>query len=339
MKKVLFVLFTLMLVFIAGCKDEVNNNQDKHSELSKDQDSTYAFTGLPADGPTNNRMVAVMVNNHAKARPQTGLSQADIVFELLAEGNITRFLALYQSELPSVIGPVRSAREYYFDLAHAYDAIYVYHGAADFIDQMIQDKGIDHLNGSLYDNDGILFKRESFRKPPHNSYLQLNALYDKAEEKGYDVTAAYEALPFAEAGSEVTGTPATLAKVGYSNNPSEVVQYTFRQDSGSYIRSNGQQQTIDMETEEPIEVSNVLIMEAHHEVIDQSGRRAIDLDSGGKAYLLQKGVLQEVEWKRQAGRIIPVKNGKEVPFVPGKTWINVIPKQPGLQEIVTISSE
>nr|WP_286168695.1 DUF3048 domain-containing protein [Roseburia sp. 1XD42-34] len=329
---------------MAGCKDEVNNNQDKHSELEnkneapKDQDSTYAFTGLPADGRTNNRMVAVMVNNHAKARPQAGLSQADIVFELLAEGDITRFLALYQSELPPVIGPVRSAREYYFDLAHAYNAIYVYHGAADFIDQTIQDKGIDHLNGSLYDNDGILFKRESFRKPPHNSYLQIDALYDEAEEKGYDVTATYEALPFAEAGSEVTGPLAPVVKVGYSNNPSEVVQYTFRQDSGRYTRSNGQQQTIEMETEDPIEVSNVLIMEAHHEVIDESGRRAIDLDSGGKAYLLQKGVLQEVKWERQAGRIIPVKNGKEIPFIPGKTWINVIPKQPGLQEIVTISS-
>src|SRR5690625_7813177 len=88
-----------------------------------------------------------MINNHPAARPQSGLSQADIVFEMLAEGNMTRFLAFFQSEQPEVVGPVRSAREYYFDLAEGYDALYVYHGAAKFINAMINDRYIVYLKG------------------------------------------------------------------------------------------------------------------------------------------------------------------------------------------------
>src|SRR5690625_2486555 len=146
----------------------------------------YPLTGVGTDEGVDNRIVSVMVNNHPKARPQSGLSQADMVFEILAEGDITRFLALFQSEQPDVVGPVRSAREYYFTLADGYDALYVYHGAADFVNDMIINRGIPSLNGAQYDNNGHLFKREDFRKAPHNSYLLFDGVYDVAEQKGYD---------------------------------------------------------------------------------------------------------------------------------------------------------
>ena len=65
------------------------------------------------------------------------------------------------------------------------------------------------------------------------------------------------------------------------------------------------------------------------------GRKDIDLKSGGKGYLLQMGKVNEVEWKNDNGRIVPVKNGEEVPFVQGKTWVNVVPTNPGLQNSVS----
>ena len=69
-----------------------------------------------------------MVNNHPKARPQSGLHKADIVYEILAEGDVTRFLPYFQSEKPENIGPVRSARDYYIDLAKGLNALYIAHG-------------------------------------------------------------------------------------------------------------------------------------------------------------------------------------------------------------------
>ena len=74
------------------------------------------------------RPVLATINNHPLARPQSGISDADIVYELVAEGNVTRFLALFQSELPEEIGPIRSARDYFIHIAKGLDAFYVAHG-------------------------------------------------------------------------------------------------------------------------------------------------------------------------------------------------------------------
>ncbi|APC47174.1 DUF3048 domain-containing protein [Virgibacillus halodenitrificans] len=345
MRKLLFSLLILMLI-LAGCSKEerkAENSESKEnsvqekSQIPDKQEKVYPLTGKEATDNINQRMIGVMVNNHTKARPQTGLSQADMVFEILAEGQITRFLALFQSELPEVVGPVRSAREYYFELAKGYGALYIYHGAAGFVNDMIKDRGIEHLDGAMYDNDGNLFKRESFRKAPHNSYLQVDAVYDVASEKGYKTTHEYEPLPFLSKKEvkELSGEPAKHAKITYSENPMEIVEYEYNGD-GAYKRFNDGEQTVELNTEEAIQVENVLIVETDHKIIDKAGRRSVDMTSGGDAYLLQNGQVQKLQWENRDGRIIPVKDGNAVGFVPGKTWINVIPSSPGLQQMVTI---
>lgn len=348
LRKSLFGLIIVLLIILAGCsKDKENagdspessyNGKTKESPKTTEEVAhVYPFTGKEADeDDVGQRMVSVMVNNHPKARPQTGLSNADIVFEILAEGQITRFLALFQSELPEVVGPVRSAREYYFNLADGYNALYVYHGAADFVNEMISNQGIEHMNGSNYDNDGHLFKRESFRKAPHNSYLQMGTVNEVAAGKGYETTLDYEPLPFLAEEETVEGNPAIDIEIVYSEQLHNKVSYHYDEESGRYLRSSDGEPTVELDTEEPIGVENVFIVETDHEVIDDAGRRKVDMEGGGDAYLMQKGKMQQVEWKNEDGRIIPVKEGKPVPFVPGQTWINVIPKDPGLKNMITV---
>src|SRR5699024_9329825 len=115
------ILFILMMT---GCTNDkqarksqdLSINEREGQELEQfEVGSEYFFplTGLETSEPSTDRIVSVMVNNHPAARPQSGLSQADLVFEILAEGNITRLLAMFQSEKPDIVGPVRSARPYY----------------------------------------------------------------------------------------------------------------------------------------------------------------------------------------------------------------------------------
>ena len=350
LKKQLFWLITVLLIILVGCSEDKKNAEDSPEssyngngktknppETTEEAKHIYPFTGEETDGDVGQRMIGVMVNNHPEARPQTGLSSADIVFEILAEGRITRFLALFQSDLPEVVGPVRSAREYYFNLADGYGALYVYHGAADFVNDMIANQGIDHMNGSNYDNDGHLFKRESFRKAPHNSYLQMNAVKEVADGKGYEMTSDHEALPFLKEGEDVEGEPATAVDIVYSKRLHNQVSYKYDEDSGRYLRSSDGEPTVDLDTDEQVGVENLFIVETYHEVIDDAGRRKVDMKSGGNAYLLMKGKVQHVEWKNEDGRIIPVKDGKPVPFASGHTWINVIPTDPGIESSVTVS--
>ncbi|MFC0302183.1 DUF3048 domain-containing protein [Virgibacillus soli] len=352
MKKVTIALVLLLLLITMGCKkdtakerEDASNDQMKQEEKSKEnQDGlkhTYPFTGLQTTKSIDTRPVGVMINNHAKARPQSGLAQADITFEILAEGNITRFLSIFQSEQPKVVGPVRSAREYYFELAKGYHALYIYHGAAKFVDQMIKDRSIEHLNGAIYDNDKVLFKRESFRKAPHNSYLQYEAVEDTAEKLGYTMKDDLKPLPFLneEESEHISGDAYKKAEIVYYKNPKTTVTYEYDATKEKYIRFSDGTKTIDMETEKPVELDNVFILETPHHIMDDAGRRKIDIQSGGQAYLLQKGKVQKLQWKNDEGYILPVKDGKPIGFVPGKTWINIVPDNPGLKEEVTLSNE
>lgn len=342
LKKNLLWLVIVLVVIIAGCtKDKEpagNSSEGSDGDDRNENTHTYPFTGLSADDGGDQRMIGVMVNNHPDARPQTGLSKADIVFEILAEGRITRFLALYQSDLPDVVGPVRSAREYYFDLANDYDALYVYHGAANFVEDMIQERDIEHLNGSAYDNDGHLFKRDPSREAPHNSYLQMDAVNDVAAEQGYDTSFDYKSLPFLSEDEAVDGEPASNVEIVYSEQYDFNVGIDYDSEFERYVRTSDGEETIDLDTEEPIGVENVFVMEAHHEVIDDEGRRSVDMKEGGDAYLFQEGKVQKVEWKNDDGQIIAMNDGDPVPFVPGQTWVNVVPKDPGLENSVDISS-
>src|SRR5690625_2031129 len=124
MRKLKVVLiFILVAVTIASSKEAVEQSKPNNKKVPEETNTlnTFPLTGIETEEEVTNRAIAVMVNNHPQARPQSGLSKADIVFEMLTEGNITRFLAIYQSTPPEVVGPVRSAREYYFTLASGYD--------------------------------------------------------------------------------------------------------------------------------------------------------------------------------------------------------------------------
>lgn len=352
MKRVGFV-FLLIISLLIACEEDNHDataNTQKEPGVDKKEQVTdsrnqevYPLSGIVSEGGNiDQRPIGVMINNHRSARPQSGLSDADIVFEILAEGTITRFLAIYQSNLPEVVGPVRSAREYYADIANGYNSIYVYHGAANFVNDIIASKGIDHLNGSIYDNDGHLFKRESFRKAPHNSYLQLPAVNEVASEKGFEISNSIEPLEFlTDTDVEgLSGDAANNIEVIYSSNPANVVEYMYQEGKGTYTRSSDGEQTVELQTDQPISVENIFILETNHEVIDDAGRRAVDLTSGGSAYLIQHGQYQKVEWENRDGRIVPVKDGKELGLIPGMTWVNVVPSgDPGMEQAVTISGQ
>jgi len=352
-RKFIILGFFAMILVLTGCgcsdQDETKPIVDEPEEKVEEEpiveeetfDNIFPLTGIETNESIDQRIVAVMVNNHTDARLQSGLSQADIVFEILAEGNITRFLALFHSEQPEVVGPVRSAREYYMNLAKDHEAIYVYHGAANFVNDLVKQSGVDFLNGAIYDNDGHLFKRESFRKAPHNSYLLFNGIADVAEGKGYPITQSVNvSLPFIAEDEDVLGETALQAKVGYiGQNPGHIVQYKYNETLEQYERYEDRDQTVELNTETPVRLDNVFIIETAHEVFDKEGRRKIDFQSGGKAYLLQQGKYQSVDWENKDGQIIPVKDGQEFGFIPGKTWINVVPTNPGLDASVTIGTE
>jgi hypothetical protein len=228
---------------------------------------------------------------------------------------------------------VRSARDYYIDLAKGYDSVYIAHGYSPDAKAKLDSGEIDHLNGMEY--DGTLFKRAKFRKAPHNSYISFESIKKGAKQNDFVMNQPPQSLRFLTKEESMDGEEANSIMISYFNNPLFDVVYEYNQDEGKYERYSNGEQTIDNDSEDPVLLENIFIVETSHRIIDSAGRRDIDFQSGGNAYLIQEGKLREVQWQNDEGRILPYENGKQIPLRKGATWINIIPSSPGLSGSVS----
>lgn len=329
-----FIVATVLGAFAAGfwliMKDDTAEQPSVEESLS-----SAPFTGKQAVFPGNIRPVMAVINNHPDARPQTGLAEADMVFEMIAEYDVTRFVALYQSGFPDAIGPIRSAREYFVELAAAYDAFFVAHGYSPDARAMLESGVVDHINGIQH--DGTLFQRSTDRIAPHNSYITMDNI-ETAMKNGQAFTEYSGQSPYRFYGSAENAKlkeQALSVKVEYGTNELFFSEYTYDSESRLYSRSSGGVPTTDKETLEMIEVSNVLVFEAQHQTVDTEGRQAIDLAAGGAALLFQAGGVREIEWSSHDGMLVPTADGKPVELVPGKTWVHLVPTLPGIEQSVS----
>ncbi|HEX6923167.1 MAG TPA: DUF3048 domain-containing protein [Bacillales bacterium] len=317
--------------------DETKNTEKPKADQEKEKTPAYIYplTGKPADHKITKRPIGVMVENSAPARPQTGIYKADIVYEALAEGAITRFLAIYQSKEPEIIGPVRSARHYFVKISNGFDAIYVHHGWSPQAKELIQSTDKDNINGLYY--DGTLFHRMDFRQAPHNSYIPYENIIKGAKENDYKLKADIKPLPFLSKKEvkNLEGKPASEVKINYLDRYQ--VRFEYQPDKKTYLRYSDGEKSVDRKTGTPITVSNVFIAAVPTFFIDSYPRRGMDLKAGGKGLLIQNGMAKKVNWKNIDGRIVPVKNGEKVGFVPGQTWVNLVPADPGISGSVTVT--
>jgi hypothetical protein len=318
-------------------KEDIEEVDEEIDEVEEVLPNVFPLTGIRTSESVNNRVVGVMINNHSRARQQSGLHEADVVYEALAEGNITRLLALYQSSKPKVVGPIRSARHYYMDLNNGFNGFYIHHGWSPLARDMVTSGKIENLNGLYF--DGVLFKRASFRKAPHNSYITFDNILEGADRKGYSLVDNVDPLPFMSADEidALAGYSAEKVQINYAK--SYDVTYQYDKENNNYIRYSAGEQTVDLETETAITTNNIFIVEVDHYFIDSYPRRGLKLTTGGKGYLIGNGIVREVEWQNVNGRILPFQHGKELGFLPGKTWINIVPSNPGIATTVVIEGK
>lgn len=297
------------------------------------------YTGLPHEVEPVNRPIAVMVNNFSAARPQSGLTNADVVWEVLAEGGITRLIAIFQSTnaLTDTIGPIRSNRPYLIDVADSYKAVMSHAGASPEGYGILQKQKKPYLDE--ISNAGPYYWRSKDRKAPHNLYSNLEKLREGAAKRGYDNDKPQIAYTFTEAGSVASDPLAKTAeqlsfiftlknyKVGYQYDASTSV----------YKRTINGEPHIDKNNDQQLSATNLIIFETAHKTLDNEGRLSVDLTKGGKALLFQKGKVMEAEWVRASdGMLRWVKDGKELELIPGKTFIHIVPSKASLLDHITI---
>jgi hypothetical protein len=307
------------------------------------------------------RPLAVMIENHVESRPQSGLSKADIVYEAVAEGGITRFLAVYYcgaSAQDVIVGPVRSARIYYLDFVSEYgdSPLYVHVGGAnDFSGtgdthpkaralETIADLGWQLYNDLSADSLSFpVFWRDYERighpvATEHTMYSSTDKLWEVAHERGLGAKdddnekwdENFVAWEFKdETKPEKRGDVHDIGVEFWSGYGEYDVKWQYNSESNQYWRFNDGSAHKDLDNDEQIK-AKVVIVQFMKETgpIDRNKHLLYDTTGKGKALVFQDGKAVEASWSkedRQSRTKFTDSKGKQIEFNGGPIWIEIVP--------------
>ncbi|HSX15166.1 MAG TPA: DUF3048 domain-containing protein [Candidatus Saccharimonadales bacterium] len=300
------------------------------------------LTGLPvADESVNQRPVTgVMIENSLDARPQSGLGDAGVVFEAVAEGGVTRFLALFQDTAPDNIGPIRSARPYYIQWALGFDAAYAHVGGSPDALADIANWGVHDMN-QFY--NGAYYHRTTDRPAPHNVYTSVATLNQLEASKGY--TSTYTGFPRGKEApigaakpstkpgqAPATPAPTPVASIDFNlSGPIYDPHYAYNATTNSYDRNEDGEPHTDANTGKQIspKVVIAMVVPLGRGVLDASGAYYSDYATvgSGQVFIFQNGTVTTGTWTKtdnNAQLTFTDANGAAIPLVPGQTWISAV---------------
>lgn len=299
----------------------INNDEDANEELKP----ASLLTGIRCDN-SKQRPIAVMMASDQEARPLSGLSQADMVFEMpVAPNGITRLMAVFQCEMPEEIGSVRSAREDFIPLAAGIGAILAHWGG--------ESEALKELNGRIIDNidamkyEGTIFYRKKGVKPPHNGFTDWDKLFKIAESLNYGLTDKFSGYfhdqeKISKNLSDIAGTISINYPALYD------VQWNYDQSAESYKRTRNGEPETDKSSGEEVSASVVVLMKTNSRFL-RDQYIAVDTQGRGEAVIYQNGVSISGKWVKDAGNLANKlyfydNDGKEIKFTPGKIWVEII---------------
>ena len=302
----------------------------KHKYVPPPTTVASTLTGLQVSPDVNKRPVtAVMIENSIDARPQSGLDQAGIVFEALAEGGVTRFMALYQDTQPDYLGPVRSARPYYIQWLLGFDAAYAHVGGspdalADITAWRVKDMN-QFYNAAAYE-------RISTRYAPHNVYTSAAQLNQVEASKGFTSS---NFTGFARKKEFPSKTPTTtsidLAFSGYYYN----AHFDYDAATNTYKRSESGSPHMELHKDgSKVQIAPkvvvAMIVPEHAGALDSTGAYYADYATigSGSVLVFQDGTVEKGTWSKTSNTAqitFTDTTGKPLALDAGQAWISAMP--------------
>ena len=299
---------------------------------AEDPNSINPLTGEALEEASNGRPFAIMLNNHKAALPHHGVSAADVVYETLGEGGMTRYMALFLDPTQAeTIGSVRSARPPFVGLVQAYDAIYCSASGADNVLSMVTSQGVDYLNALVY--EGSYFYRNQARLNSgtsweHTLFITGEDFYQLAVDKEmrttrkegqtYGFTFAADAAVDGQTANKIVISFQNGGKTTTCNYDAEKSAYTLYQNGMDYV---------DGDTDELVEFRNVLILETNIYTMENGLHVQADTVGEGTGYYALDGQIIPITWSR-AGEDEPfaykTADGQDLTMGIGTTYVAII---------------
>ena len=318
----------------------VKNGTDgdkKAEDQNKDPEFLNPISGLECTKEVyENRPVAVMLNNIKQAMPQVGISHADIIYEVLEEGGITRLMGVFKDYKDiAELGSIRSSRDYYIDLSDAHDAIYVHCGGSTYAKAMLKERKTEDIDGLYVNNFYRSKSRAKTMAYEHTLMISGEGLTNAIADKGYRTTSdKAQPLKFSE-DYKKGETDAVNIKVPFSlalsQNPYALSTFAFDKDKNAYLKGQYDTTHIDGETGEQLCFDNVITLECKQNVIpgDAYHCLAVNFTGEGKGLYAADGKIREITWKKASRTekytLYESDGVTELVLKPGKTYIGIVP--------------
>lgn len=323
---ILVICIGIYYLFFNGNKSVVKKIEVKKKIKIVDEDS-------------NERPLAVMIDNNVGYDTHAGLQDSYINYEIIVEGGYTRIMALFKDRDVSLIGPVRSSRHYFLDYALESDAIYAHYGWSTFAENDIKTLGVNNINGLTADS---AYWRDKKIAAPHNVFTSTETLYKYAESKNYDTkTDDWKLLNYSpdeinfkgpkkdKKTGEVSDDPRIVANslsLKYSNN--QTTSYTYDSENKYYLRFMDGKQHLDKTTRQQLHYKNIIIEKVENYDLDSYGRQDLETVGDGDGYYITNGYALPITWQktnRDSKTIYKYLDGSKVVVNDGNTFIQIIP--------------
>jgi len=302
----------------------------------------------------NRRPLGIMVENHVEARPQSGLSFADIVYEVVAEGGITRFLAIYYCQDALPVGPVRSARIYFIKLLQEYGNYPLYAhvggantpGPADALGEIVNLGWVSYNDLNQFSVPFPYFWRDYERLPnratEHTVYTSTIKLWQYAKDKrkltnvdedGVLWNKNFTSWLFKDDDKKIDRGDTTKVSFGFWDNLASdfKVDWIYNKEKNIYERNNGGEPHIDKNTGKVLTAKNVIVVFAKESPANDGypgGHLLYKIVGSGNGIIFQDGKAVKISWQKddeESRMKFYDKNGKEVELVRGPIWVEILP--------------
>ncbi len=356
MKKLLVLMLVVVTAFyMIGCS---KNSSDDKSDIDTDENNitnivTQTPTSTPAPTPIvenhdgemrsylsglwvpievgTKRPIAIQLNNFKTVSNQSGIGQADIVYECIVEGGITRLLGIGENFSGDRIGSVRSSRHYFVSIADEYDAIYVHFGKTKYATKKMNELKIDHMDGS----EGIgttVFYRDKSIKAPNNAFASIESIQAGIAKKGFETKYASDFQPhysFYEKDTDLAGGNQAM-KLSLHFSGYTTPYFEYNETDKLYYRFQFNDKHVDSVTKEQLSFKNIIVQFVKEWDIDKNDYQTMELtNASGTGYYITNGTVVPITWKKkEADRWMRYYNeaGEELKINPGKTYITLFPK-------------
>ena len=319
-------------MILSGCggdKGEVEPENKVEKKIYTNQNLLTGENTLTKEA-IGKRPVAVMVNNIEPAMPQYGIEQADIIFEIPVEGNLTRFMALYgdYTQVPEIC-PVRSCRYYFPVMSQGFDAFYVHWGMDETIRPYLEEMGIERFDG-MEDGNGLFGRNQSRLDAgyslEHTAYFDGTKLPDVLE-KNYrlDLKEEYTkpAFKFNKKQKAPCEEVCTTVDINFGSQGSTFV---YDVEKNAYLKQINGNAQIDAKTNNQLAFNNVFVLETPIQLRSNGVHQNVDCFGGDDAvgYYISNGAIQKIHWKKEginARLKFYNEEGREIKINKGKTYI------------------